>query len=99
MSKPLSPDQAIDTMRRNKPALPTTFGPCCRGCGRSARDCGVCFECARADLAGHVGDGLANEMAHAVLSYTVAYRMILEHMDAREPTHHERKATDGEPSI
>lgn len=79
MSEPLlSIDDAIFVMRRNKTPLPTTFGPCWRDCGHGARGGGTCFDCARADLASHVGDELASDMADAIEAQALAYKRIMD---------------------
>lgn len=94
MSETLSPERAIDTMKRNKPTMPSTFGPCCRGCGRSARGCGMCFDCARDELAKCVGDEQADAMSRAIIESRLVYKEVMEVWEARQ-NDKERTATDG----
>jgi hypothetical protein len=54
------------TMWRNMPSFPTTCGPCCRCRTKSARGSGLCFDCARNELAELVGRKPAEEYAKAI---------------------------------
>ena len=54
------------TMWRNMPSTPSTFGACCRCKTKSARGAGLCFDCARDELAELVGRKPAEEYAKAI---------------------------------
>ena len=66
MTKSERIEELRHTMWRNIPNFPTTRGPCCR-CGiKSARGSGLCFDCARDELAKLVGRKPAEEYAKAI---------------------------------
>lgn len=77
----LTCSQAIERMRYEMHPYPTTRSPCSRGCGRSARGGGVCFNCATDDLASHCGRELAFDMADALSKYRECHEAIQNELE------------------